>query len=49
MKAPLLFEFDGRRAVVCGAGPTGLRRALKYASYGAKVRVVAPEMLNLRV
>lgn len=44
MKAPLLFEFDGRRAVVFGAGPTGLRRALKYASYGAKVRVVAPEI-----
>lgn len=44
MKAPLLFEFDGRKAVVFGAGPTGLRRALKYASYGAKVRVVAPEI-----
>lgn len=40
---PLMMEMNGRRCVVVGAGPVGLRRARALAQAGADVLLVAPD------
>jgi len=40
---PLFFDLRGKRALVVGAGPVGVRRARILADFGASVRMVAPE------
>jgi len=39
---PIMLDVAGRRCVVVGAGPVGLRKAAGLARAGAAVRVVAP-------
>lgn len=41
---PVMLEVAGRRCVVVGGGPVGLRRAEALAKAGAQVVVVAPDM-----
>jgi uroporphyrin-III C-methyltransferase/precorrin-2 dehydrogenase/sirohydrochlorin ferrochelatase len=40
---PLHLELEGKRVLVVGAGPVGVRRARAAAACGADVLVVAPE------
>jgi uroporphyrin-III C-methyltransferase/precorrin-2 dehydrogenase/sirohydrochlorin ferrochelatase len=40
---PLHLQLDGKRVLVVGAGPVGVRRARAAAACGADVLVVAPE------
>jgi uroporphyrin-III C-methyltransferase/precorrin-2 dehydrogenase/sirohydrochlorin ferrochelatase len=40
---PLHLQLEGKRVLVVGAGPTGVRRARAAAACGAEVLVVAPE------
>ena len=42
---PMMISLDGRRAVVVGGGKVALRKAQDLADAGAKVRVVAPDLL----
>jgi precorrin-2 dehydrogenase / sirohydrochlorin ferrochelatase len=42
---PMMIGLDGRKAVVVGGGKVALRKAQDLADAGAKVRVVAPELL----
>lgn len=41
---PLFVDLTGRRAVVVGGGPVGLRRAAALARFGAAVTVIAPAL-----
>ncbi|HUR13186.1 MAG TPA: NAD(P)-dependent oxidoreductase [Mycobacteriales bacterium] len=52
MLFPLHLQLEGKRVLVVGAGPVGVRRAQAAAACGADVLVVAPEVpddLGLRV
>jgi len=42
---PIVLDLAGRRAVVVGGGRVALRKARALAEAGARVRVVAPELL----
>jgi precorrin-2 dehydrogenase/sirohydrochlorin ferrochelatase len=42
---PLLLDLAGRRALVVGGGKVALRKAQALADAGARVRVVAPDIL----
>lgn len=42
---PLLLDLSGRRALVVGGGKVALRKAQALADAGARVRVVAPDIL----
>ncbi len=39
---PLFVDLAGRRAVVVGGGPVGLRRAKALAEFGAEVTLISP-------
>ena len=39
---PLFVDLTGRRAVVVGGGPVGLRRAKALAEFGAEVTLISP-------
>ncbi len=41
MKAAIVLEFNRKKVVVIGAGDVGVRRAIKYQSYGAEVLVIS--------
>ena len=41
---PLFVDLTGRRAVVVGGGPVGLRRAAALARFGAAETVIAPAL-----
>lgn len=41
---PLFIALAGRRAVVLGGGPVGLRRARVLRDFGASVTVIAPSL-----
>lgn len=43
MRLPLHVDLQGKRVLVVGAGPVGVRRARALAACGADVRVVAVE------
>ncbi len=43
MLFPLHLELDGKRVLVVGAGPVGVRRARAAAACGAEVVLVAPQ------
>lgn len=51
MLFPLHLELTGKRVLVVGAGPVGVRRARAAAEAGADVRIVAPDapVLELHV
>ena len=42
---PVVLDLSGRRAVVVGGGEVALRKARALADAGARVRVVAPDLL----
>ncbi len=44
-RLPLFLDLTGRRAVVVGGGPVALRRTRSLAGAGARVTVIAPEVL----
>jgi uroporphyrin-III C-methyltransferase / precorrin-2 dehydrogenase / sirohydrochlorin ferrochelatase len=44
-RLPLFLDLTGRRAVVVGGGAVALRRARALADAGARLRVVAPDVL----
>jgi uroporphyrin-III C-methyltransferase/precorrin-2 dehydrogenase/sirohydrochlorin ferrochelatase len=46
---PLHLELSGKRVLVVGAGPVGVRRARAAAACGADVLVVAPEAPELEL
>ena len=41
---PLFIDLTGRRAVVVGGGPVGLRRAEVLCRFGAEVTVISPRL-----
>lgn len=41
---PLFIDLTGRRAVVVGGGPVGLRRAEALCRFGAEVTVISPRL-----
>ncbi len=41
---PLFVDLTGRRAVVVGGGPVGLRRAEVLCRFGAEVTVISPRL-----
>ena len=43
-RVPLVIQLKGRKVLVAGAGPVGLRRARALSRAGARVTVVAPRM-----
>jgi uroporphyrin-III C-methyltransferase/precorrin-2 dehydrogenase/sirohydrochlorin ferrochelatase len=43
---PLFLKLEGRRALVVGGGPVALQRVRQLAEAGARVAVVAPEVLD---
>ena len=49
MLFPLHLELTGKRVLVVGAGPVGVRRARALAEAGAQVRVVALEAPELEL
>lgn len=44
MFMPIMIQLDGREAAVVGAGKVALSKAATLLSFGAKVKVVAPEI-----